>query len=335
MAKLVLHIGTHKTATTTIQDTFWTNAELLEEHGVIYPRLGRTTGHHGLVMDWAALPEVYRLPDGSAGTLRKLAETWGDKDVTVVLSSEELSRGDPRSLVDFSALRAAAEGFDQIEVLCVLRAQWQFLQSIYLERSKTINPPRPPEYVEKAIKTGMVEGLWIDYTKLYDTLAQSFAAEEITLMDFGTASSAEGGILGSVLAHLGCDLPAEDLAPVNNGRSNVSPMSLGTWAANVLADPLKAPDWLIDMTTSVLKNQYGEDIRPCLFTREEFAQLEHHFVAQNQTLYERLPAHLSDFRISGMGTGKYNLFRQRINGEFWQRCSRRLTQRALQPRHNG
>lgn len=334
MAKLVLHIGTHKTASTTIQDTFWTNAELLEEYGIIYPRLGLATGHHGLAMDWSILPEVYRLQEGSVGTLRRLADTWGDKDVTVFLSSEELSRGDPKAATDFLALRAAAEGFDEIEVLCVLRTQVQFLQSIYLERSKTINPPRPPAFCEEAIKTGMVEGLWVDFAKLYENLGQSFTAEEITLMDFGKASGAEGGILGSVLAHLDCDLPVEELATVNNGRSNVSPMTLGTWAANVLAEPLKAPDWLIEMTTSILKNKYGEDIRPCLFTREEFAKLEDHFLARNMALYERLPAHLSEFRISGLRTGEYNLFRESIDGNFWLRCSRRLAQRAFQPRHN-
>ena len=263
-----------------------------------------------------------------------MADTWGDKDVTVFLSSEELSRGDPKAGIDLSALRTAAKGFDEIEVLCVLRAQWQFLQSVYLERSKNTNPPRPPEYIERAINTGMVEGLWIDYGKLYDNLTRSFAEEEITLMDFGRASGSEGGILGSALAHLGCDLPVEKLTAINGGRSNVSPMSLGTWAANILATPLKAPEWLIDMTTSVLKNQFGEDIHPCLFTRDEFTQLERHFVAQNQAFYQRLPAHLSEFRLSGMGVGKHNLFRQRINGEFWHRCSRRLTARALQPRHN-
>lgn len=329
MARLVLHIGTHKTATTTIQDTFWNNSDLLETHGIVYPRLGKTTGHHGLVMDWSNLPEIYRLADGSAGTLRRLAETWADRDVTVVLSSEELSRGDPAARVDFSELRAAADGFDRVEVVCFLRAQWQFLQSIYLERSKTMNPPRPPAFVKRAIETGMVEGLWIDYGLLYDALLGAFAPEDITFVDYNGASAIEDGILGAMLDHLGCDLSATDLAVVNGGRSNVSPVSLAAFSANVLAEPLKAPAWLIDMSLSVLKNQFGEDIRPCLFTRDEFARLETHFVARNQMLYARLPDRLRGFRISGMGVGENNVFRNQINADFWQRCARRLAKQVL------
>lgn len=329
MAKLVLHIGTHKTATTTIQDTLWNNSELLEQHGIVYPRLGRTTGHHGLVMDWSGLPEIYRLPDGSAGTLRKLAETWAGKDVTVVLSSEELSRGDPNAAVNFSELRAAANGFDEVQVVCVLRAQWQFLQSIYLERSKSMNPPRPPVFVKCAIETGMVEGLWIDYGLLYDTLRASFAEDEIMLLDYSAASDGEGGVLGAMLDLLGSPLRAGELAVVNGGRSNVSPVSLAAWAANVLSEPVKAPAWLIEMTLSVLQNQFGTDMKPCLFTRDEFARLESHFAARNMDLYARLPEHLSGFRISGMGVGSHNVFRQKVNADFWQRCGRRLARLAM------
>ena len=44
MARIVLHIGTHKTATTTIQNVFHRNATLLAQHGIVYPRLGTATG---------------------------------------------------------------------------------------------------------------------------------------------------------------------------------------------------------------------------------------------------------------------------------------------------
>lgn len=88
MAKVVIHIGTHKTATTTIQDTFSQNAKLLRQHGVIYPRLSRFTGHHGLVSDWGRLPKVYDLPGGSKAALRQIANEHGAGDHTVFLSSE-------------------------------------------------------------------------------------------------------------------------------------------------------------------------------------------------------------------------------------------------------
>ena len=66
----------------------------------------------------------------------------------------------------FAAVRTALAPFDEIEVLCMLRPQWQFLQSIYLELSKHTSPARPPKLVDPVMESGMFEGLWIDYNKL-------------------------------------------------------------------------------------------------------------------------------------------------------------------------
>jgi hypothetical protein len=90
-------MGTHKTATTTLQDSCHANRALLAQHGVIYPALGRHTGHHGLLTDWIALSAAYQLPEGGIGTLRSLATEYVDSDETLFLSSEEFSReGGPR-----------------------------------------------------------------------------------------------------------------------------------------------------------------------------------------------------------------------------------------------
>ena len=61
MSKVILHIGTHKTGTTTIQDTFALNRNLLSGKGLVFPEIGKTNGQHGLVMDWIKLPEAYHL----------------------------------------------------------------------------------------------------------------------------------------------------------------------------------------------------------------------------------------------------------------------------------
>jgi len=334
MSKLVLHIGTHKTATTTVQDTFWANAELLEAHGLIYPKLGRVTGHHGLVMAWGnQLPEIYHLPRGVRGTFEDLSTNWADQDKTVFLSSEEFSRGEAVSAVNFSQLREMASAFDEVKVLCVLRAQWQFLQSIYLERSKTYNPPRPPYIIEQAIDSGMCEGLWIDYNLLLDQLQAAFAPSEITFLDFHSVRAEPGGIIGAVLRHLDVPLESSELEEVNDGVSNVSPMSLASWAANILSEPLMAPAWLVEMNTEILKTQFGADARPCLFTREEFTRLQTHFEALNEIFCARREKVQPGFHICGMDSEELNLFRQRIDGDFWLRCSRRVTQRILTSGH--
>lgn len=128
MAKLVLHIGTHKTAATGVQNSLWANHAILSRHDVIYQALGQHTGHHGVLTDWIRLPPVFALPKCGIGTLHALAAEYVDRDVTLILSSEEFSRLESKvGCVDMAALRAIFDKFYEIKVICCLRFQWQLL----------------------------------------------------------------------------------------------------------------------------------------------------------------------------------------------------------------
>lgn len=301
---------------------FWANSALLAEHGLVYPRLSQATGHHGLVLNWPARHKAYELPKGSLGTLAELSERYAGTDQTLFLSSEEFSRD--QALLDLGQIREALKAFDSIEVICVLRTQWQFLQSVYLEVSKKRLPPRPPQMVSTVIETGMFEGLWFDYNKLLDRMEAAFAPEEITLMDFETCRRAPGGIIGHLLRHLSVDLDPAALELVNEGASNVSPMSLASWAANIVAEPRVAPEWLVARAAEALKMEFGEDVKPCLFTREEFRTLKAHFDASNQTLRERRAAVQPDFALTPASAEGLTLFRNEIPSAFWVRVARRI-----------
>lgn len=327
MSKVILHIGTHKTATTTIQNTLAHNAPLLAQHGVVYPRLKRAPGHHGLVPEWPAMPKAYQLPDGPLDSLKALADEYAQTDQTLVLSSEEFSRA--ASLEHMGTLREILSGFDQIEVICVLRTQWQYLQSIYLEMSKKRRVARPPQFVGPVVEKGKFGQLWVDYNGLLDQLEQVFTPEEITLYDFTQCRQAEGGILGVFLRHLGLPLTAQDLEPVNGGVANVSPMSLASFAANVLAEPKVAPDWLVEKAAAQLRSQFGAGVKPCLFTRNEFQTLEQAFAPANARLAERRAAVQPGFAISAPDAEALSLFRNDISGAFWMKMARSLTAELL------
>ena len=58
MSRIILHVGTHKTATTTLQDTCAANRRRLAAHGVVFPEVGPTNGQHTLVTRWIPLPEL-------------------------------------------------------------------------------------------------------------------------------------------------------------------------------------------------------------------------------------------------------------------------------------
>lgn len=322
MSKVILHIGTHKTATTTIQDMFAHNADLLAQHGVIYPLLGRTAGHHGLVMDWNQLPKIYDLPGGSIANLRRIAEDHATGDATVFLSSEEFSRGRKGARVDFTAVRAALAGFDEIEVTCVLREQWQFLQSIYLEVSKSRIPPRPPQFVAAFLQDDMAEGLWTDYNRLYDHLLESFAPEEITFFDYAACCRAEGGILGHFLAYLGVPVTVDTLEKVNDGHSNASPPALPTWAANIVSEPHIAPAWLIDATTGAFGAQFGDKAKGVLWTRDEIAMFQSYADERNGRLAGRLAAVQPGFALQVSAPGPADIHREDLRADFWMRSNR-------------
>lgn len=325
MARLVLHIGTHKTATTTIQDTFYANRDLLAQHGVVYPALGKHSGHHGLLTDWIALPLAYDLPNGGIGTLQALAAEYVDRDITLLLSSEEFSRGGGAGgQVDMAALAGIFDGFESVSLICFLREQWQFLQSVYLEVARSRIPPRPPVLIEQAFQTGMVDGLWCDYLALYDHLKSGFHPKDIHFVDFNTARATPEGVLGVMLSFLGLPFGVEGLTMVNNGVSNISPRALPTWAGLVIAGGHSAEEDLFSAVQEAFDLEFGSAVESCLFTRNEIEALAEHFQIVNSTLVERHVQFQPGFGMSSINRPDTMLYREDITTPFWVRAARRI-----------
>lgn len=330
MARVILHVGTHKTGTTTVQDTLHANRALLAQHGVIYPAVGKHTGHHGLLTDWIALPQAYDLPQGGLQTLQALADAHRDRDVTLFLSSEEFSRaGGAGGSVDMAALRAVFDGYEDIRVVCCLRPQWQFLQSVYLEVARDRRPPAPPCIVEEALETGQVDGLWCEYGALYTHLRSGFEAEQIRFLDFTVLRSHEGGLLGGLLAALDLDIKGSELTSVGAGRSNVSPRALPVWAALALVPEGLATQGLDGMVltgaiATALDLEYGAGRAGSIFTRAEHAKLAEHFGRSNAALAVRVAMHQPGFALSNAPVPSDTVFREDLGAAFWVRAARRI-----------
>lgn len=322
MSKVILHIGTHKTGSTSLQNSFWTNSDLLAGQGVHYPRLPGSTGHHGMVLDWAGRPDSYALPQGALGTLGALAEQHAQQDHILFLSSEEFARDDAlQRMVD---IRDTLAAFDDIQVVCVLRTQWEFLQSVYPEVSKIQNPGEPEHLVTEVLETGAHNGLWFDYNRLLDRLEEVFLPEQIQLLDFDSCRRKEGGVVGAVLDLIGAPLHVHQLKPVDGGWSNPSPMALAGWAANVLYAPYAAPSWLVSLATDVLRSEFGSKVQTCLFTRKEFYALKTHFQSRNAELVQRRSALQPEFDLTPVRADQLTLFRDDITQMFWVHLGRRL-----------
>jgi len=322
MAKLVLHIGTHKTGTTSLQDQLFQSRESLAAQGIIYPDLSPHSGHHGYLTDWIHLPKAYELPGGGLNNLRNLANKYRGSDQTVFLSSEEFSRaGGQGGSVDFADLRAIFEGYD-VQVICVLRDQLSFLQSVYLELSRNSLPKRPPEFLADALETGQVDGLWCDYSGLYVGLRSQFAADEIGFVDYAKAMASSGGVLKSVLSLISTE--AETLLSSGEKWSNQSPKILPVWAAQVVAGWNIPSPLLVRCAREAFDLEFGTDAEQALFLSTEARNARDRFAAWNSHFQTILARDGKTFELQVPALSDRFLSRADITSGYWIRFARRL-----------
>lgn len=315
MSRLVLHIGTHKTATTRIQKLFARNRPLLARHGVIFPRIGAEDGQHALVGLWNSL--LLPSPDfDAANAWQELIDRHAGSSATLFVSSEEFSRMNARK-VDMAALAALAAAFDEVLVLCTLRNQASFLQSVYQQISRS----RPPEdwdaFFARMIERRMADGLTLDYSRLYSHLLRGFRRNQIRLISYDTETPRPGGVVGAYLDALGLPLAPGDLAPVADTEANISPQPLATFTANWLARPDPPPPGLVVLMQSHIDRNFGPGLRTSLLTRQEVARIDEIFTPTNVALSERIRPYQADFSIGPMLADGVDIYREDLTGAFW------------------
>lgn len=324
--RVLLHIGMHKTGTTTIQSALRSHRMALARLGILYPRLGAVDVHHGLARAWVRiLSEDYDLAGGPEAAWERLAEHYAGSRRLVVLSSEEFSRLGGVAPVDPAGLRARAAAIGRVEVLCVLRGQIAFAQSVYAQISRRRRPEPPQAIVRNLLTTGLVHrpstdggGLFADYGALYDRLLSGFAPEELHFLSFEAAAAGPGSVTGAFFRALGLDgrralrfgVPAE----------NVSPPALAVWAAAELAGPGRGPvpPALVAAAAAALSAEFGT-ARSSIFTREEAARLAAHFNPLNRALAARIGRLQPGFALPELGPEPGAVHREDLTPAFWAR----------------
>lgn len=155
MGRLILHIGTHKTATTTLQRHLARNREALAARGIWYPDyglIGRGAhyAHLGIVNALSGQHEKFSVEDATR-FFRAVVARVPDQDATI-LSAEPFYRhiayakgravpADPERYWPLRAayiarVRALFEGH-AAEVVVVFRRQADYAHSLYQEQVKT------------------------------------------------------------------------------------------------------------------------------------------------------------------------------------------------------
>lgn len=324
MSHLVLHVGTHKTATTSVQDTLAANRALLAARGVAFPQVGPSAGQHALVTRWIPLPERYCDPRPALELWQGLAAAHAGGTGTLLLSSEEFSRATPA--VDMRELAALTAGFSRRTIVCTLRGQLAYLQSIYLQVVRDAPVAAFQEFLRQALVTNLAIGGRLDYGALYDQLLAGFAPDEIVFISYEAAARAPGGVLGAILD--AADQPglAAALAPLAQ-PSNVSTSPLATWAANEIT-PMPGPD-LVALAAAAFEETFGAEARSTLYTRAEARAAAEHFAPLNAAFEARYRAVDPDFALAPLELSPELVYRgQLTEPRFWVALARRLIARG-------
>ena len=207
MAQLILHIGAHKTATTSIQKLLADSATELGRSNIIYPRVAWFQhAQHRLAFGLKRMtdPAARDIPDPIT-EIGRLNEVLRNTEKRVLVSSEELFTLPPESLEILKAQLVA----DSVRIVACLRRPDEMLLSIYNQKAKTHNNGfvRPIEYfvnhprmIDPDISYGQQLGKWID----------AFGSEALNVFLYEERSPIKG-----FFAQLGIPTPTRTAPAVN------------------------------------------------------------------------------------------------------------------------
>jgi hypothetical protein len=155
--RLILHIGSHKTATTTLQYSLANSRAKLLEHGVLYPATNRPPFHRR--------PRHTSLQYAILAGGKKLAREWAiieqefrDSGAhTMVISSEGFWRAEPEV---FDFFRTIAADW-QLIVIASVRRQDRFAESMWAQQVCYLGCGQTlPEYIASELFQPRIRYLW-------------------------------------------------------------------------------------------------------------------------------------------------------------------------------
>lgn len=214
-ATLYLHVGTHKTGTTAIQDFCADNRETLERHGYYYPIFPRKIGNILPCRNGAFLSFVKYGPEGGFASEEDEA-IWREcmDDViqhfsqcpNAILTDEDIWNHPVfDDLGMWNNLRAESEahGF-QVKIVVYLRRQDQILFSYWAQKVKMATSECGKLPFEEVLAHA---GDWfaLDYAKRLGEIASVFGKERILLRVYERDRFKGGSVVPDFLETVGLD----------------------------------------------------------------------------------------------------------------------------------
>lgn len=208
--QVVLHIGTHKTGTTSIQDVLHASSHALQRAGVLFPEAGCPPGLSGQhMLAWSILPSKHhKLPEPKPPVWEALRDEIDTvRPRKVILSAEAFSKANASEV---EVIKNKLHGYE-VAVVCYLRDPAAYLKSAYKQQVKMGKCAEPlSSFVEDRVKE-------VDYESLVERWTRVFGVSNVHVRPFGEA--VQRGLLSDFAQVAGID---ESLL-VPESRSNVSP----------------------------------------------------------------------------------------------------------------
>ncbi len=208
---LYLHVGTNKTATTTIQARLAASPDALARRGLLYPKAGRlpSGAHHVLAaaMHRHPPPDLRDVPPLAAQLEELEAEVAAARPRGVVVSSEMLWR---RERHRPEAMDALLQRFPRTVVVLFVRRQdaWHLSRYNSLQRRRG-TASSFADFVRRR-PVAFLEGV--------ERWAERVGAEAMRVRPFVPEAWRDGDVTSEFLAQLDTELQADDLAdaPLHN-----------------------------------------------------------------------------------------------------------------------
>lgn len=181
--RLIIHIGAHRTATSSLQEYLFRNFEKLMEVGFFLPLRQR---RHVTMMSRIFNGEVKAADVGR--TLDELADSKPDDIHTLILSDEDICMRP-----DLSLLKGFQDTFD-VKVYFSLRRQDLWLESWYFQNIKWQWNPSLAHCSFDEFLAQRKDFFWINYDATVRHLEKTFGAENVILSVFEKSQMPDGPI---------------------------------------------------------------------------------------------------------------------------------------------
>ncbi|MBN2824280.1 MAG: hypothetical protein JXQ76_03065, partial [Campylobacterales bacterium] len=274
--KLYLHIGTHKTGTTSIQKALANNRNKLNEKGLsyFYDNPDGTKSPIFNTHSWFSLNENF-LKDGLTIKFKnKLSQEISKLSEEVIVSSENFSwLFNASELIELK--KELEVYFDEIKIIIYLRRQEALTISHRQEGSKNLLRPASMFYGNEVTALPMHQGSFEPYLNYYEKIkmwSSVLGKESIIVRVFDKKVLYQGDAVADFFHLFGI----EDIEPV---KSNVS-SGFEKTKVGLLMNHINMPDGIVRNTIRAYLSNEGK-LMP---SKEEAMQFYAHYRQSNEAL---------------------------------------------------